>query len=135
MGSRPNSLLRGLRVLIAEDELLISQFVREILVALGCTVIGPARDLHEALRAVRTTEIDGALLDVQLGEASVYPVAKELDLRHIPFILTTGQRNFGVGSAGLLGKAPLLHKPFRVQQLEGMIRSTFLGEAREAHRP
>ena len=127
--------LRGLRVLVAEDELLISQLVREILVALECTVIGPVRNLDEALRAIRTNDIDGALLDVQLGEASVYPAIDELVQRGIPFILVTGQGNLD-RSPALLGNAPLLTKPFRVQQLENMMRSTFrLRDRGEPHQP
>ena len=85
--------LRGLRVLVAEDELLISQLIREILVSLQCTVIGPARNLDEAMQAIRTNGMDGALLDVQLGEASIYPAIDELVRRGIPFILVTGQGN------------------------------------------
>ena len=64
------NLFRGLRVLVAEDDLLIAQLIGNILVSLGCTVIGPVDDLDEALQAIRTNDIDGALLDVQLGEAT-----------------------------------------------------------------
>ena len=116
--------LRGLRMLVAEDELLISQLVREILVALQCTVIGPARNLDEAMQAIRTNGMDGALLDVQLGEVSIYPAIDELVRRGIPFILVTGQASLDRFPA-LLRNAPILTKPFRAQQLENMIRSTF----------
>ena len=126
--------LRGLRVLVAEDQLLISQFIGEVLLYLECTVVGPVRDLDEALRAIHTSEIDGALLDVQLGSTSIYPAAKELALRSIPFILVTGQVNFG--GSPLLAKAPLLIKPFKVQQLEDMMSSTFRPRDRgEPHQP
>ena len=124
MSGTPTSPLRGLRVLVAEDELLISQLIHKILVFLECTVIGPVGNADEALRAIRTNGIDGALLDVQLGETSVYPVIDELIQRGIPFILVTGQGNLG-GSPALVGGAPVLTKPFRVQQLENMMRSTF----------
>ena len=36
-------------------------------------------------------DIDGALLDVHLGDASIYPAIDELARRGIPFILVTGQ--------------------------------------------
>ena len=116
--------LRSLRVLVAEDELLISQLIREILVSLECTVIGPSRTLDEALRAIRMNDIDGALLDVHLADASIYPAINELAQRGIPFILVTGQGNLS-GSPAAINNAPILTKPFRVQQLEDMMRSTF----------
>jgi DNA-binding response OmpR family regulator len=124
MSRRATSPLYGLRVIVAEDELLISQFIREILLDLGCTVIGPARTLGEALQAIRTNDVDGALLDVQLGEASIHPAVDELIMRGKPFILITGQVNFG-GRPARLGDAPMLLKPFKIRQLEDMMRSTF----------
>ena len=85
---------RGLRMLVAEDELLISQLVREILVTLECTVIWPACNRGETPRAIRTNSIDSALLDVQLDEASIYPAIEKL-VRRIPFMLVTGQGKSG----------------------------------------
>ena len=116
--------LRSLRVLVAEDELLISQLIREILVSLECTVIGPSRTLDEALRAIRMNDIDGALLDVHLADASIYPAINELTQRGIPFILVTGQGNLS-GPPAAINNAPILTKPFRVQQLEDMMRCAF----------
>jgi DNA-binding response OmpR family regulator len=124
MNRKPTSPLSGLRVLVAEDELLISQFIREILLDLGCAVVGPVRNLGDALHAIGTDDIDGALLDVQLGEASIEPVANDLALRRIPFILMTGRRDLG-GSAAALSTAPVLTKPFNVRQLEDMMSSIF----------
>lgn len=132
MSWRTTSPLRGLRVMVAEDELLISQLIREILLHLECSVIGPVRTLDEALRSIRTNDIDGALLDVQLGEESIYPAANELALRRIPFILMTGHRTLG-GSPALLRDAPLLTKPFKVQELEAMM--SWLRERGEPHHP
>ncbi len=118
------SPLRGLRVLVAEDDLLIARLIDNILVSLGCTVVGPARDLNEVLQAIRMSDIDGALLDVQLGKSRIYPAIEKLILRGIPFILVTGQGRLGE-SPGLLSDAPFLANPFTVQQLENMMASTF----------
>lgn len=76
------------------------------------------------MRAIGRNGIDGALLDVQLGAASIEPAASELTLRNIPFILMTGRKNLG-GSASPLDTAPLLTKPFKVPQLEDMMIRTF----------
>jgi CheY-like chemotaxis protein len=124
MRGRATDPLRGLRVLVVEDELLISQFICEVLVSLKCKVIGPIRTLDEALQAIRTNDIDGALLDVQLGEARVYPAVDALVLRRIPFILMTGDADLRGAPAHLAG-APVLPKPFRVEQLKDILSSTF----------
>ena len=135
MTETATNLFRGLRVLVAEDDLLIAELIGNILVSLGCTVIGPVDDLDEALQAIRTNDIDGALLDVQLGEATIYPALDELAQQGIPFILVTGHGNLG-GSPAHLNNAPLLTKPFKLNQLENMMSSTFrLRDRGEPHPP
>ena len=124
--------VRGLRVPVAEDELLIARLIREILLSLECTVIGPVGNLDDALRAIRLNDFDAALLDVQLGKESIHPAINELVQRGIPFILVTGQGNLS-GSSAVLGNAPILAKPFRVRQLEHMMSITF--RARDGGEP
>ena len=116
--------LRGLRVLIAEDNYLIGDYLRQILVDLECAVVGPIDNLDEVLTVIRTIEIDGALLDVQLGDQNVHPAASELLDRGIPFILTTGRAMSADLPASLSG-APLLTKPFDAGQLERLVGKTF----------
>ena len=128
--------LQGLRMLIAEDNFLIGEAMREILIDLECSVVGPIDDLDEVLSAIHASDIEGALLDVQLGEANILPAASELAARGIPFILTTGRGSLADLPA-LLANAPLLTKPFDARRLETMMMSdAFLariGEARRRH--
>lgn len=128
MIERTTGPLRGLRVLVAEDEWLLSEFIAEILRRLECTVVGPGRNVEEALQAIWTRDIDGALMDVHLGEASVRPAANELKRRGVPFIFMTGHTN--LAGSSLLGNAPLLNEPLKVQQLEDMMHSTFVTPGR-----
>jgi DNA-binding response OmpR family regulator len=111
-------------VLVAEDNLLIGEFIRLILIDLGCAVVGPLDDLDETLRAIQANDLDGALLDVQVGKANILLAANELKLRGIPFILATGRGSLH-GLPSLLASAPLLAKPFDVQRLEEMVSRTF----------
>jgi DNA-binding response OmpR family regulator len=117
--------LLGLRILIAEDNWLIGEAVQQILMDLGCVVVGPFDDVGEVLASIRTTAMDGALLDVQLGDANILPAASELASRAIPFILATGRGSLA-DLPELLANAPLLSKPFDASQLERLVRSTFL---------
>ena len=59
--------------------------------------------------------VDAALLDVNLGGQSVFPVADALRARGVPSIFSTGY-----GEAGLRDVdrgAPVLQKPFRAGDL------------------
>jgi DNA-binding response OmpR family regulator len=119
-----NNAKRRMRVLVAEDNVLISIFLEQILTELEFTVIGPFHDLDQTLQGIRTNEIDGALLDVLLGEVNILPAADALARRGVPFILTTGDDSPHALS-GLPADAPLLLKPFEMRQLADLMSRTF----------
>jgi CheY-like chemotaxis protein len=72
----------GLRVLLVEDEIMIALLVEEILVEFGHTVVGPASRINRALELVASEAIDVAILDVNINDKDVYPVAEALAARH-----------------------------------------------------
>ena len=41
--------LQGLRVLVVEDEMMVSMLLEDMLADLGCLVVGPAARLDEAM--------------------------------------------------------------------------------------
>jgi len=84
--------LIGSRLLIVEDEYLLASDLAEALVAQGAEVVGPAASVGEALDMVEKQgdRIDGAVLDINLRNERVYPVADELSKRGVPFAFTTG---------------------------------------------
>jgi CheY-like chemotaxis protein len=59
--------LQGLRVLVVEDEMMVSMLIEDMLSDLGCTVIGPASRLDEAIELTVSAELDCAVLDVNSG--------------------------------------------------------------------
>jgi CheY-like chemotaxis protein len=66
-------------------------------------------------------ELDAAILDVNLGGESVYPVADMLHARGIPFVFMTGY-----GSASIdprFAMVPVLQKPIEAKALEDMFVS------------
>jgi two-component SAPR family response regulator len=85
-----NSPLANKRVLVVEDELLISMLIEDVLVDAGCRVVGPCTNLSDALVAARNEAFDIALLDVNLRGEKVYPVADILTERNIPFVFLSG---------------------------------------------
>ena len=82
--------LSGTYVFLAEDEALIALEVASLLEETGCEVLGPFARLPEALNVAATERIDLAVLDVNLKEASVWPVADLLQKRRVPFVFLTG---------------------------------------------
>jgi CheY-like chemotaxis protein len=85
-----NSPLASKRVLVVEDELLVSMLIEDVLVDAGCRVVGPFTNLSDALAAARNEVVDIALLDVNLRGEKVYPVADILTERGIPFVFLSG---------------------------------------------
>jgi len=112
--------LSGLRVLVVEDEMLVSMLVEDMLSDLGCSVVGPAAELDQAMDLAKTADIDLALLDVNLGGKPIFPVADALKARGVPFAFASGY-----GEAGLSEEhrgAAVLQKPFREADLAKALR-------------
>ena len=117
--------LQGLRVLVVEDEMMVSMLIEDMLGDLGCTVIGPASRLDEAIELAMASTIDCAVLDVNLGGQPIFPLVDILRNKGAPFAFATGY-----GDAGLrdIDKGtPVLQKPFREGDL-----ARVLGQLRAA---
>jgi CheY-like chemotaxis protein len=84
------------RVLVVEDEYLVAMDMSAFLEAAGAHVVGPASNVSAALEVLQRTELDGAILDVNLRGEMAYPVADALAARGIPFVFTTGYGARGV---------------------------------------
>ena len=82
--------LAGTRVLIVEDEMLVSMLVEDILADLGCETLGPVSKIDKAIEVARSENFDIAFLDVNLAGQRVFPVADVLAERGIPFIFVSG---------------------------------------------
>jgi DNA-binding response OmpR family regulator len=108
--------LDGLRVLVVEDSLLIADVITEILADSGCTVIGPVARVRRALNLLRETEIDGAVLDVNLAGQLSFPVAAQLGASDIPYIFLTGYDDENAMPPAYRS-VPRLAKPFHAGEL------------------
>jgi DNA-binding response OmpR family regulator len=105
------SPLQGTRVLVVEDEAMLSLSLEDMLRDLGCVVAGTAARLDDALAMARTSEFDIALLDVNLGGKRVDPVAEALRERGTPIVYVTG---YGKTAASGF----VLEKPHNAADLE-----------------
>ena len=107
------------RILLLDDEPLISMLVEDWLRELGCEVVGPARSVQEGLEFVGTSPLDAAILDVNLGGQNCYPVAKALRIKDIPFAFATGDGGVDVES-GFVDPI-LLPKPFDFEAVKSTL--------------
>ncbi len=76
----------GRRVLVVDDEFLAGLTAIDFLESIGCEVVGPAARLSDAVDLARSENLDAALLDINLADEMVWPVAEVLRLKHVPFI-------------------------------------------------
>ncbi|MCP4248424.1 MAG: response regulator [bacterium] len=125
--TRSDPVLKDKRVLIVDDEEVIRQTVRDVLVSYGCEVT-VAADGRRAIDLLEADPFDLVLSDIKMPEASGYEVfaaSKDADADR-PVILMTGfgyDPNHSIVRARREGLAAVLFKPFKVDQLLGEIRN------------
>ena len=108
--------------MVVEDDFLVAQFISKVLADSGCQVVGPVAKVEQGLRLVEEEAVDGAVLDVNLGnEERSFPVAVALAKRRIPFVFLTG---YGEGSVlpEEFREVRRLPKPFELGELVAVVR-------------
>lgn len=118
--------LSGLRILVVEDEFVVAMELVEEMERLGATVTASVGTLAEA-RLAAQAELDGVLLDVQLGEDKTYDLANDLEAAGTPFILTTGFDTAMLPEP--LRAKPRLSKPFLPVALKRLAVEVFQPQA------
>jgi len=93
--------------------------VEDWLTELGCEVVGPAGSVQAGLDLVATAGLDGAILDIRLGDKNSYPIAGALRDRGIPFAFATGQGD-PAPDAGF-DNPLLLSKPFDFAAVQAVL--------------
>jgi two-component sensor histidine kinase/DNA-binding response OmpR family regulator len=112
------------RVMIVEDEALVALVLADQLTSMGVSVVGPCGSVAAAKAAVAENDLDGAVLDVNLGGEMVYPVAEQLLAKGIPFIFVTGYGQESIDKR--FSFVPVLEKPIEQETL-----ATVLGQSLE----
>ena len=114
-----------MRILVVEDEPLLAMLLEESLAELGHEVVGSAATIDQALATIDAVSLEFALLDFTLGDdATSAAVARRLSADGIPFVYLTGHRSLPL--SGDIPVAPLLTKPFTLDQLDEALRAVQL---------
>ncbi len=106
--------VRGLRVIIVEDAILLAMELEAGLTEVGVQIVGSAGGLEDAM-ALIDRPMDAAVLDCVLHGASVEPLAAALAARGVPFLFATGYGEKQGAPEGF--DAPIVRKPYDVGQI------------------
>jgi CheY-like chemotaxis protein len=98
------------RILVVDDEAMVSMLLEDMVLDCGCEVIGPVARFDRALEFAREGEFDVAVLDLNLGGTLSYPIAEVIRGRGIPLIFATGYGTGGLRDT--FRDCPTLQKPF-----------------------
>jgi CheY-like chemotaxis protein len=121
----------GQKILVAEDGLLLAEVISDYLRDWGMEPIGPVSRLQDACRVAQQGAIDGALLDVRLGDELSFPAAWILKMRGIPFVFLTGYSG-GTRIPVAFREVRLIEKPFAAEELREALSSLPLARAMPA---
>jgi len=109
--------LAGRRLLIVEDEYVIATMMVEALEECGAEIVGMAASSAEAQAMIEAIagRLDAAVLDINLGNERVYPVADTLMARKIPFVFATGYGRTLIPKT--YAAIPCCEKPIQMEEL------------------
>ena len=107
-------------ILLVEDEPLVAMMMNGFLDQLDCRVVGPCNTPFEALAFLKENAVDAAILDINLGGETVYPVADALLRLGIPFAFVTGYGGESVDHR--FSQVKRLEKPIGFENLRGAVQ-------------
>lgn len=108
---------QSLHILVAEDEAMIGLMIEDFLGILGhrlaalCTSVSDCEAVLES-----STRLDAAILDCNLFDGAIWPVARRMRDHGIPIIFASGGDGHGIPDDLLA--TPALAKPFSLEALE-----------------
>ena len=103
-------------ILVAEDCSLLGEIIADHLRDWGMEPLGPVGQLEKACQLAQQAALDGALLDVKLGDELSFPAAWILKMRGIPFVFLTGYSG-GTRIPVAFREVRLIEKPFEAEEL------------------
>lgn len=118
----------GRSVLVVEDQLIIALDLEALLREQGAVAVQLCGSVDDALRSIGTERPDIAILDVNLGSTTSFPVARELQRIGVPFIFATGYGR-EVEFPPELRQVPLVAKPYCVTTIREALLSTTVAHA------
>ncbi len=85
--------LKGIRVLIVEDNYVVADALRYLIDGYQGSVTAIVPSVERAFEALASGPVDVAVLDINLHGTSVAPIAEHCRAHGIPFVFLTGYGN------------------------------------------
>jgi two-component SAPR family response regulator len=119
---QPPPSLKGLDVLLVEDESLVSLLLEDMLHELGAGAVRHAGRLDKGFALAADRRPDVAVLDVNIAGNAVFPLAQKLTEDRVPLLFITGYGRDGLGPEW--ASCQVLQKPLTLEQLEKALHRT-----------
>ncbi len=116
-----SNTLTGQHILVVEDNAIIAMSLEDLLREAGAEVIGPLATLRDAERTATEAKLTGAVLDIMLEDEEIWPVARILAGRGIPFIFSSGHFEQDTLPAEWASRT-IVTKPARAQDIVKSLR-------------
>ena len=120
--------LTSLKILVVDDEAIIGMLIEDILMDAGCRSVELKNNLRDAVTYLAANRPDFAILDINLGATSSYPLADHLRTSGVPFMFLSGYGSRGLDPAYADCRA--LPKPFQHDDLLAAVRDAIAEAAR-----
>jgi DNA-binding response OmpR family regulator len=105
------SVLRGLSVLVVEDQYYLATDICEWLRDAGAQLVGPAPNARAACELIDAELFDAAVVDINLGMGPTFAVAQKLAENEVPFLFATGYDQSIIPAE--YRNRPRIEKPFK----------------------
>lgn len=112
--------MHDLKVLIVEDEMIASEYLKEVLLSFGITRISLSKNAANALEIVQNESIDLVFMDINIeGGVDGISCAKEIHLSApVPIVYTTAYKDsHTIQEASATNIYGYLMKPFREEEV------------------
>jgi DNA-binding NtrC family response regulator len=117
--------MRWPRIMVVEDDILVSAALEIALESKHCHVLGPVATLEDAHELLEASNPDFALIDYQLAAATTEDLLASLNARHIPTCVLTGVHADELPEA--YAECAVLQKPFHLEALLDALKQVRLG--------
>lgn len=119
--------LRAARILLLEDDALISVDAEDMLMAMGAREVFVAHTLADGEELLDREPVDAAVLDLLIGHQTCDGLARRLLARGIPFVFASGYPDASALPEEMR-HVPQIMKPYSAEALRVAFERIGLGE-------
>jgi DNA-binding response OmpR family regulator len=112
-------------ILVVEDEPLIAMMLQDFLETLGHRVHASCDSVEGAIGEADKGGFDMAIIDVNLGGETAWPLARKLREKRIPFVIATG--GHVEPPPAEFADVPMIEKPYTVDRVSPAIEAALAG--------